>query len=81
MEKGVKQGCILSPLLFGLFINDLPSYLNGQFTGVCCGECDIGFLLYADDIALLSDSEENLQVALNLVYNWCCLWGVQINPR
>ena len=81
MEKGVKQGCILSPLLFGLFINDLPSYLKGQFTGVRCGECDIGCLLYADDIALLSDSEENLQVALNLVYNWCCLWGVQISPK
>ena len=81
VEKGVKQGCILSPLLFGLFINDLPSYLKGQFTGVRCGECDIGCLLYADDIALLSDSEENLQVALNLVYNWCCLWGFQINPK
>ena len=50
VEKGVKQGCILSPLLFGLFINDLPSYLKGQFTGVRCGECDIGCLLYADDI-------------------------------
>ena len=38
-------------------------------------------LLYANDIALFSDSEENLQTMLNVVHNLCQQWRVLINTQ
>ena len=36
-------------------------------------------LMYADDIALVSDSERNMQGILDIVNNWCHKWRLNIN--
>ncbi len=76
---GLKQGCILSPLLFNLFINDLVYGLNRLKCGLICGNTPLSVLLYADDIVLLSDKEEHLQILLNYLSEWCTEWGLSIN--
>uniref|UniRef100_A0A3Q3E968 Reverse transcriptase domain-containing protein n=1 Tax=Labrus bergylta TaxID=56723 RepID=A0A3Q3E968_9LABR len=47
--------------------------------GIHLNDLTVGTLLYADDIALLAESEDDLQNMLNLVKTWCCRWRLSIN--
>ena len=62
-EVGLRQGDSLSPILFSLYINDLPGNLSRTKHMT-----DINILLYADDLAMLANSREELQDKLNLLH-------------
>ena len=76
---GLKQGCLLSPLLFNLYINDLICEVSSLGEGVEIGNERIHILLYADDIVLVAQSETNLQKMLDCLNNWCTKWRLKIN--
>lgn len=74
--RGVRQGCVLSPLLFSLFMNDFDELMPG---GVEVRGTKIKCLLYADDIAILSESEDMMQIMLNRTHDYCQKWDLQVN--
>jgi len=60
---GVKQGCPLSPTLFGLYVDGLEKHLL-ETAGIDAPELGgilAPLLLYADDLILMSTSPEGLQ--------------------
>ena len=77
---GVRQGDTLSPTLFGLYINDLVLDLNKTGSGVRLeGNLSISSLLYADDLAIIAETEEGLQSQLDVLLEWCQKWSMRVN--
>ena len=60
IEKGVHQGCILSPCLFNLYAEYImrPSGLDEAQAGLKIAGRNISNLRYADDTTLMAESEE-----------------------
>ena len=79
--RGLKQGCVLSPMLFAIFIEKLSSQLLQMGEGIQLGDVSIPALFFADDIALFAASEEALQRKLDLVYKFMTERGLEINFR
>ena len=65
IARGVKQGCLLSPTMFSIFINNLADVLRDANLGINVDDVIVNLLMYADDIVLLAESEENLQRMLD----------------
>lgn len=76
VSQGVKQGCLLSPVLFSLYLNDLHDLLPG---GVEVAGTTVKLLMYADDIVLLSTSPDVLQKMIDALYSYCKKWGLKVN--
>ena len=76
---GVRQGDCLSPTLFSLYINDLAIHLKEYGPTLDLNGVHINSLLYADDLVIMAETEEQLQNLLNLVFNWCSTWRLKVN--
>jgi len=72
VTSGVPQGSVLGPVLFTMFVNDIPSIVSSPV------------YLFADDTKLFHviknrDDQLALQNDLNLLYNWSITWQLSFN--
>ena len=61
ITNGVKQGAVLSSVLFCVYIDDLIKTLRKKETGCWINNSFVGIIVFADDIVLLSPSIDGLQ--------------------
>ena len=87
--NGLREGDILSPILFSLYVNDLKSFLQQHN----CQGVDIHYtngndimcylqmllLMYADDTVLFATTKPQLQNSLNKYANYCNKWKLNVN--
>ena len=82
-KKVVRQGCNLSPILFNIYINELPHLFEKTISDpfVLPNGMTISSLLYADDLVILSRSKSGLQNCLDQLHNWSQKWLMEINVK
>jgi hypothetical protein len=79
---GVKQGCPLSPTLFGIYIDELESFLHDHIQdgdGCLLHQVLISLLLFVDDLILLASTPEGLQRQIDALASFCDLRQLTVN--
>ena len=79
VSNGVRQGSVLSPLLFAVYIDELLSDLSSCGVGCYCGDLFAGCVCYADDIVLLAPCQSALRTMLSICSNFATAHKLEFN--
>lgn len=81
IDAGVRQGCVLYPILFSIFINKMAKDINEIDIGIKVKDRKIAVLLYADDIVIITDKAEDLKKGLKIATNFGKKWRCKYNTK
>ncbi|KAI5708046.1 hypothetical protein M8J77_015361 [Diaphorina citri] len=82
IERGVRQGCILSPLLFNIYSEQIfKEALEEVDEGIPLNGERLNNIRYADDTIVFSDSLEGLQSLVNKIAAVSAKYGLDINSK
>ena len=97
VTNGIRQGGVLSPLLFNVYVNELSELMNKSGIGGNIGGAIINHMLYADDVCIASLSSSGLQqllyilvcndycelhyLTLNAIKSMCMYFSIDINKH
>ena len=68
VSNGVRQGGILSPKLFSVYVDDLSVALSAPKTGCVINDTSVNHVFYADDLCIMSASPAGLQKLIDIAY-------------
>ena len=79
VSNGVRQGGVLSPMLFAVYVDSLLEMLEASGVGCYSGGCFVGAVCYADDIVLLALCASALRVMLDICDTFASSHGLVFN--
>src|SRR6267154_845199 len=79
VERGVRQGCVIYPLLFNLYSEFMIKEAMLGVEGVAFGGVNVADLRYADDAVLVPDGRKKMQKMMNRLSEACKAYGMEIN--
>jgi hypothetical protein len=80
VQNGVRQGSVISPKIFAIYVDDLSIQLKETHIGCTLGGECFNHLFYADDLCLLAPSAIGLQKLLNLCHAYGTTHDILYNP-
>ncbi len=81
VHRGVRQGDVLSPLFFNVFVNDLIPILHEDCAPSKLVSSHVRCLLYADDLVILLTSPIGLQNSIDKLSTYCSKWKLEIKSK
>jgi hypothetical protein len=79
--SGIKQGGLLSPVLYNVYVDDLMKNLINEGLGCMIGGLYYGTIFYADDIILLGGSVIKMQKMIDICCKYGLVYGIRFNPN
>ena len=81
-RRGVRQGCNLSQTVFNVYINELAVKMDQcAAPGLSLLHKEVRYLFYADDLVLLSPTEQGLRQQLDIVEKYCQNLALAVNMK
>lgn len=79
-NKGVRQGCSLSPTLFNIYMDDMfRTWKLNVDPGIYFKKTFLNSLLYADDKVIIQDSEDKMQMAVYKLHQIAADYGFKVS--
>ena len=81
ISNGVKQGGVLSPILFNVYMDNLLLRLRNCGLGCHVGPAFAGAFGYADDLALLAPTVNSLKYMINICEKYASEFYIKFNTK
>ena len=79
VSNGVKQGGVVSPILFAVYMDDLLLSLEQNGVGCHMGEHFTGALAFADDLTLISPTRHGLKEMVSICEDYASEHDIKFN--